>query len=260
MKSIFKSPAFTAGLFFCTIKVMEITILYEDKDLLALDKPSGLIVHSDGKVKNATLADWLMEKYPHIREVGESWMTPSGEKIFRPGIVHRLDRDTSGVMVVAKTQESFAHLKKQFQERLAKKTYRAFVYGIVKNDTGIINKPIGRSTSDFRKWSAEFGARGELREAVTEYKVLERGKEATYLEAYPKTGRTHQIRAHLKAIGHSVVCDALYAPKQACILGFSRTALHAFSLEILSPSGKPLRFEAPLPPDFLHAPALLNVS
>jgi 23S rRNA pseudouridine1911/1915/1917 synthase len=236
---------------------MEISILYEDKDMLALDKPAGLVVHADGKSEEPTLADWLLGKYPDLREVGEPWTAPNGEVIFRPGIVHRLDRDTSGVLVVAKTSESFAHLKKQFQNRLAKKTYRAFVYGIVKNDAGIIDKPVGRSASDFRKWSAEFGARGELREAVTEYKVLERGKEATYLEVYPKTGRTHQIRVHLKAIGHSVVCDALYAPKRQksslCILGFSRTALHAFSLEIFSPSGKSLRFEALLPADFLCA-------
>lgn len=232
---------------------MEIKVLYEDKDLLALDKPAGLVVHSDSKTKEPTLADWLVEKYPNIREVGEPWVTPSGETIYRPGIVHRLDRDTSGVLVVAKTPESFVHLKKQFQERLAKKTYRAFVYGTMKNEMGIIEKPIGRSTSDFRKWSAEFGARGELREAVTEYKVLERGSDATYLEVYPKTGRTHQIRVHLKSIGHSVVCDALYASKQTCILGFSRTALHAFSLEIMSPSGKPLCFEAPLPEDFMRA-------
>jgi 23S rRNA pseudouridine1911/1915/1917 synthase len=232
---------------------MEIKILYEDKDLLAVDKPVGLTVHSDGRTEESTLADWLLEKYPSIREVGESWTTPSGEVIFRPGIVHRLDRDTSGVLVVAKTPESFAHLKKQFQERLAKKTYRVFVYGIVKNDAGIINKPIGRSASDFRKWSAEFGARGELREAATEYKVLERGEEASYLEVYPKTGRTHQIRVHLKSIGHSVVCDKLYAPKQKCILGFSRTALHAFSLEIAGNSGESLRFEAQLPEDFIRA-------
>lgn len=244
---------------------MEIKILYEDKDLLAINKPAGLTIHGDGKTRSTssgqavpTLSDWLLEKYPHIREVGEPWTAPNGEVIYRPGIVHRLDRDTSGVLVVAKTQESFAHLKKQFQERLAKKTYRAFVYGIVKNDTGIIDKPIGRSTSDFRKWSAEFGARGELREAQTEYKVLERGKEATYVEAYPKTGRTHQIRVHLKSIGHSVVCDTLYAPKQTCILGFSRTALHAFSLEIFSLSGKPLHFEAPLPGDFVRALEILK--
>ncbi len=239
---------------------MEIPILYEDEDFLVIDKPSGLLVHSDGKVKEPTLADWLIEKYPNIRGVGEPWTSPSGETIYRPGIVHRLDRDTSGVLVVAKTENAFTHLKKQFQERLAKKTYRAFVYGVVKNDTGIIDKPIGRSASDFRKWSSEFGARGELREAVTEYKVLERGKEATYLEIYPKTGRTHQIRVHVKSIGHPIVCDKLYAPKQMCLLGFSRTALHAFSLEIMSPSGKPLRFEAPLPEDFVQALEFLNLS
>lgn len=256
----FISSAFTAGLFFCTIDFMDIKILYEDTDVLALNKPAGIAVHADGKSAVPTLADWLLEKYPSIREVGEPWTSPNGVVIYRPGIVHRLDRDTSGVLVVAKNPESFASLKKQFQERLAKKTYRAFVYGIVKNDMGTIDKPIGRSTSDFRKWSAEFGARGELREAVTEYKVLERGKDATYIEVYPKTGRTHQIRVHLKSIGHSVVCDALYAPKQKCILGFSRTALHAFSLEVVSPSSKPLRFEAPLPEDFLRAAAELKTS
>jgi 23S rRNA pseudouridine1911/1915/1917 synthase len=238
---------------------METKILYEDDNVVALDKPSGLIVHGDGRLSTPTLADWLVEKYPNIREVGESWIAPSGEVIFRPGIVHRLDRGTSGVLVVAKNKNSFIHLKKQFQERFVKKTYRVFVYGVVKNDTGIIAKPIGRSTGDFRKWSAEFGARGELRDAVTEYKVLQRGKEATYLEAYPKTGRTHQIRVHLKSIGHSVVSDKLYASKQKDIFGFSRTALHAFSLEILSLSGIPLRFEAPLPEDFNRALDLFSL-
>lgn len=251
---------------------MNIKILYEDKDMFAVDKPAGLIVHSDGRapqfagkippiagqVPEPALADWLVEKYPVLAEVGEPWTAPNGEKILRPGIVHRLDRDTSGVLVVAKNQASFLHLKKQFQERLAKKTYRAFVYGIIKEDNGIIDKPIGRSANDFRKRSAEFGARGELREAATEYRVLERGKQATYLELYPKTGRTHQIRVHLKSISHSIVCDKLYAPNQACILEFSRTALHAFSIEILSVSGKSIYVEALLPPDFVRALELIS--
>lgn len=232
---------------------MNMRILYEDEALLVVDKPAGVMVHSDGRSNEPTLADWLLETRSEIKEVGEPWTAPGGVKIFRPGIVHRLDRGTSGVLALAKTPEMFAYLKKQFQDRLVKKTYRAFAYGAVKNDTGIIDKPIGRSASDFRKWSAEFGARGELREAVTEYKVLEKGNEATYLEIYPKTGRTHQIRVHLKSIGHAIVCDSLYASKQKCILGFSRTALHALSLEILSPQGLPLRFEAPLPADFLQA-------
>jgi len=228
-------------------------IIYEDNDILAINKPAGLVVHSDGRTEEPTLADWLMEKYPDIKEVGEPWKTEGGKMIWRPGIVHRLDRDTSGILIIAKTRAAFEYLKKQFKERNLKKTYRAFVYGLVKDDTGIIKKPIGRSKSDFRKWSAEYGARGDKREAVTEYKVLAREKNTTYLEVYPKTGRTHQIRVHLKAIGHPIVTDSLYAPKKEKLLGFSRTALHAFSIDLNLPSGKPLHIEAPLPSDFEHA-------
>lgn len=244
-----------------------IQIIYEDKNLLALNKPSGLPVHGDGRSKEPTLVDWLLEKYPEIRDVGEPQHTPTGEIILRPGIVHRLDRETSGVMVVARNQETFLALKKEFQERRVKKTYRAFVYGVMKNDAGIIDKPIGRSRSDGAKWSAEFGAKGtvsensgkrELREAVTEYKVLARAtdhedtlQDWTYLEAYPRTGRTHQIRVHLKAIGHPVVCDKLYAPKKPCILNFSRLALHAFAIEFTLPNAGVMRFEAELPEEFI---------
>ncbi len=236
----------------------EIKILYEDKDILAINKPSGLIVHSDGRTKEPSLSDWLIEKYPDIKKVGEPWRATNGEIIWRPGIVHRLDRDTSGALLIAKTPESFEFLKKQFQERRVKKTYRVFVYGLVKTDTGLIDKPIGRSKSDFRKWSAEYGARGDKREAVTAYAVLKRGKNATYLEAYPETGRTHQIRVHLKAIGHPVVYDQLYAPKSPKILGFLRTALHSFSIDVVTLSEKVLHIEAPLPEDFKKAEKMLG--
>jgi len=235
-----------------------INILYEDEDILAVNKPSGLIVHSDGRTKEPSLCDWLIEKYPDIKKVGEPWRALDGTIIWRPGIVHRLDRETSGVLLIAKTPEAFEFFKKQFQERRIKKTYRTFVYGIVKNDTGFIDKSIGRSKSDFRKWSAEYGARGDRREAATSYKVLERGKDATYIEAYPETGRTHQIRVHLKAIGHPVVHDTLYAPKGQKILGFSRTALHSFSIDVVTPAQKVLHIEAPLPADFLVAEKMLG--
>lgn len=234
-----------------------IPILYEDETLLALNKPAGLIVHSDGRTREPTLADWLMEKYPDIKKVGEPWRAINGTIIWRPGIVHRLDRDTSGAIIIAKTSEAFDFLKKQFQERRVKKTYRAFVYGIIKSETEVINKPIGRSKSDFRKWSAEYGARGDKREAVTTCKVLQRGKEATYIEAYPETGRTHQIRVHLKAIGHPIIHDILYAPKGKDILGFSRTALHSFSIDVVTHAQKVLHIEAPLPEDFKMAEKLL---
>ena len=236
-----------------------IQILYEDDDLLAVNKPSGLIVHSDGRTKEPSLSDWLIEKYPEIKKVGEPWRATDGTIIWRPGIVHRLDRETSGAILIAKTPESFDFLKKQFQERRVKKTYRAFVYGLIKKDTEVINKPIGRSRNDFRKWSAEYGARGDKREAVTTYKVLQRGKEATYIEAYPETGRTHQIRVHLKAVGHPLVHDTLYAPKGKDILEFSRTALHSFSIDVVTLKQKVLHIEAPLPKDFKTAEKLLDV-
>jgi 23S rRNA pseudouridine1911/1915/1917 synthase len=233
--------------------MMKIEILYKDKDIIAVNKPSGLIVHADGKTVEPTLVDWIAENFPEALEVGESVTLANGTLIKRPGIVHRLDRETSGVILVARTAEGHAHLKVQFQEHTIKKTYRTFVYGKVKNDEGVIDRPIGRSKNDFRKWTAERGTRGELREAVTNYKVIERGTETTYLEAYPKTGRTHQIRVHLKAISHPVVCDSLYAESRPSILGFSRLALHSYKITLLNLKNKEITVEAPLPQDFESA-------
>ncbi len=249
----------------------EIKVIYEDSYILALNKPAGILVHGDGRSPRQgsgqaehTIADWLLEKYPEIAGVGEPLITPQGEEILRPGIVHRLDRETSGVLVVAKDQETFLHLKEEFKTRQMKKTYRAFVYGVMKNDEGVIDRPIGRSRSHPTLWSAEYGAKGsannggELREAVTEYKVISRGEGVTYLEAYPKTGRTHQIRVHLKAVGHSVVCDKLYAPNKPSLLDFSRLALHAYSLEVSLPGEGRILLEADLPEDFQKAERILR--
>ncbi|GMQ95173.1 MAG: hypothetical protein BMS9Abin13_285 [Patescibacteria group bacterium] len=251
----------------------DISVIYEDKDILAINKPSGTIVHSDGKTKEYTVADWILKTYPALRNVGESFALPDGLVVPKPGIVHRLDRDTSGVLLIAKNQKTFLFLKQQFQEREVKKTYRAFVYGIIKEDRGVIDKPIGKSRKDFRQWSAERTARGMLREAVTEYKVLSRFPSQTsrhsasnslgsggvsYVEIYPKTGRTHQIRVHFKAIGYPVVCDRLYAPKRECALGFERVALHAFGVEFLSPAGVRMNLEVSLPDDFKKALHILN--
>lgn len=242
---------------------MEIPIIYENDEVLVVDKPVGLVVHGDGKHPPAggelSLTDWVLENYPEMKDVGEKAMY-NGKEIERPGIVHRLDRETSGVIVLAKTQESFLNLKKQFQEREIKKTYKAFVYGALNppagGEKGIIDRPIGKSKSDFRKWSAQRGARGKLREAVTHYKILQKNKDFTYIEVSPKTGRTHQIRVHLKAINHPVVCDKLYAPKQACALGFERLALHARSITFSLLNGEKVTVEADLPKDFENA---LNV-
>ena len=258
---------------------------------MAVDKPAGLIVHGDGRTKEKTLADFILEKYPQIKGVGESIKLDSGEEIEKPGIVHRLDKETSGVILIAKNQETFLFLKNQFQNRELQKTYIAIVYGHVKNDRGVINAPIARSATDFRRWSASRGKRGKEREAVTEYKVLKRftapqedflgprvasllspsqgeGKRSllnqtlenppaasfTLLELRPKTGRTHQIRVHMKFLNYPVVCDKLYAPKLPCpVLGINRLALHAKSIEFKKPDGQDIKIEVPLPEDLARA-------
>ncbi len=239
-------------------KAQNISIIYEDESVVVINKPAGLVVHADGRTEEKTLVDWIMEKYPEAKEVGEPITTASGQTIYRPGIVHRLDRDTSGVMIVAKNNDAFRFLKSQFQNRETKKIYRAFVYGVVTDNDGIIDRPIARSRKDFRLWSAQRGARGETRDAVTHFKVLERGNDATYIEAVPKTGRTHQIRVHFKAINHPVVCDPLYAPKKETILGFERLALHSYQLTITLPNDEEKTFVAPLPKDFIGAEKLLK--
>ncbi|MDD2935411.1 MAG: RluA family pseudouridine synthase [Candidatus Pacebacteria bacterium] len=237
-----------------------IKIIYEDENILAINKPSGLVVHSDGKTKEATLADWVLKNYPETEDVGEPLVLSTGEIIKRPGIVHRLDRETSGILLIAKNQKTFLFLKEQFQKRTIKKSYRAFVYGEMKNDDGIIDRPIGRSNKDFRMWSAQRGARGQMRTAVTEYNVLERSNGFSFVEVNPKTGRTHQIRVHFKAINHPIVSDSLYAPKREKGLGFDRLALHSYSIEFSLPNGKEMKLEAELPEDFLRALKNLNIS
>ena len=237
---------------------MEPKVLYEDKDVLVINKPAGLVVHSDGKTKEKTLVDWILKKYPKIKDVGEPWVKPIGEVIPRPGIVHWLDRETSGVMLIAKNQKSFNSLKKQFQNHEIKKIYHAFVSGVLKNQSGTINRPIGRSSKDFRMRSAQRGARGEMREAVTDYKVLSMGKGYSFVEASPKTGRTHQIRVHFKAISFPLVADSLYAPNRDNTLGFKRSALHSYQITFAHMNGKEQTVTAPYPKDFVKALKLLQ--
>ena len=197
--------------------------------------------------------------------------------------------------MVAKTQEAFLFFKNQFKNHSVEKVYNAVVWGNFSDDKleGVISKPIGRSASDFRKWSAEYGAKGELREAVTEYKVLtqthnapalalrmleiassplyiKRGKDKkgsenfSYLEVKPKTGRTHQIRVHLKSISHPVVCDKLYAPNKVCdkksCLGFDRLALHAVSIKLELPNHTHITIESSLPKEFENAKKFVEIT
>jgi 23S rRNA pseudouridine1911/1915/1917 synthase len=245
---------------------MKIKILYEDSNILAIEKSSGILVHPDQKSKNKTILDIFKKKYPKLE------------------IVHRLDRETSGVLLLAKNEKAHEFLKKQFMDRVVKKTYVAIVNGWVNppagGDHGIINKPIGRSPADFRRRLAGRGARGELREAITEYKVLKRFEikpreissrsslprirggshtdkkfhealqKFTYLEIKPKTGRTHQIRVHLKFLNHPVVCVSLYNPKGVCPKGLKRMALHAKTIEFKNLKGEIVKVESPVPKEF----------
>lgn len=231
------------------------TILYSDDNIIVLDKAAGLAIHADGRSDGPFLTDWLLENYPELEDVGEPFKLHDGTEIKRPGIVHRLDKDTSGAMVVARNQEAHQFLKEQFQEHTVKKEYRALVYGNFQKDGGVVDRPIGKSPKDYRRRDATSAARGELREAYTEYEVLERfisddhQNDYSWLAIVPKTGRTHQIRVHMKAISHPVVGDFLYAPGKPSPEGLNRQALHAFSLEIELPNGERKAFEAPLPED-----------
>ncbi len=232
---------------------MNPTILFENEHILAVNKPSGMLVHTDGRATEKTLSDWFVSRYPQAKDVGEPMETSTGALLPRPGVVHRLDKDTSGVVLLAKDQETFLFLKNAFKNREIRKVYNTFVSGSVKDDRGVITRPIGKSKKDPRRYSAQRGARGAIRDAITQYRVIERGEGTTYLEVRPKTGRTHQIRVHMKALNHPVVCDSLYAPDEPARLGFKRLALHAREISFVDQEGNEHTIEAPLPEDFVRA-------
>lgn len=251
---------------------MKIKIIYEDENIIAVDKPAGISVHGDGKTNEETIASFLLAHYPEISDVGEPMKIEyKGEQITipRPGIVHRLDKETSGVLLIAKNQETFLNLKQQFQNHTIEKVYRAFVYGwvpepnasLVTGKRGIISAPIGRSSSDIRAWTAGRGAREPIRDAVTEYTVLKRFSDNdeekpivehrfSYIEAYPKTGRTHQIRVHMRYINFPVVSDPIYRGSKERALGMNRLALHAYQVTFTLPNGERKTIQSPLPVDF----------
>jgi len=234
-------------------KTQEPVVLYEDDMVMVINKPSGMLVHSDGRSDEKTVVDWFLARAPEARGIGEPGNAQDGTPLERSGVVHRLDKDTSGVLILAKTHDAFIHLKAQFHDRLVKKEYRAIVYGVMKEKWATINRPIGRSSKDFRLRSAERGAKGMLRDAVTEWELIGQSTTHAYLSVKPRTGRTHQIRVHLKSIGHPIVEDVLYASdvyRQKESLGFARLALHAYSLSLILPNGEEKTFLAPLPLDF----------
>lgn len=230
-------------------------VLFENDDVLVINKPYGLLVHEDWHSGDApTVVAWFLARCPEAKGVGEVSVKPDGTPLERSGVVHRLDRETSGVMILAKNNEAHAFLKKQFHDRQVKKEYRAFVYGRIHDKWGTINRPIGRSAKDFKKRSAERGAKGNLREALTHFERIGmgeyQGEAYSYLKLLPKTGRTHQLRVHLRAIDRPIVGDTLYGEKKVSTtnnLEFKRLALHAHTLELILPHGQTERFIAPLP-------------
>lgn len=217
-------------------------ILYEDKDLLVINKPAGMMVHSTD-CQLPTVVDWLLKNYPEIKNVGDD---PEA----RPGIVHRLDKDTSGVMIAARNQKAFDYLKKLFQEHKIKKTYIALVWGKVTPKSGIIEKPIGLKSGTIKRTTYLKSAR-MIKEAKTAYKVLKfiklKDQDFTLLEVEPLTGRTHQIRVHLASISHPVVGDKLYGKSK--VLKLDRQFLHAASVEFTLPTGGRIKIAADLPED-----------
>jgi len=237
------------------------SLIYQDENLLVINKPAGLLTHpKSAKDPSQSVVSWLLEKYPEIKKVGDHMENPGtseegrnirqnniGTGTLRPGIVHRLDKETSGLMLVAKNQKSFEYFKNLFQERLIKKTYLALVYGNLKNKTGTIELPLGKLGT---KQTTRIKGKKDLkeREAVTEYKVIKEFLNYSLLEVYPKTGRTHQIRVHLNAIGHPIVCDKIYGGrKKYCPPELGRLFLHAQKLEFTTPSGQKLLLETDPP-------------
>ena len=212
---------------------LPLDILYEDSDLIAVNKPAGMIVHAGAGRHTGTLTNALVHRFGQLSTVGGD---------LRPGIVHRLDRYTSGVLLVARTDAAHRHLAEQFAKRKTDKTYLALVEGQVKGDHGRIDKPIIRDPVRRTRMTVKLG-RG--RAAITEYRALQRFPKVTYLEVKIGTGRTHQIRVHLASIGHPVVGDKLYG---AAASPLGRYFLHAHRIGFTSPStGERITISAPLP-------------
>ena len=230
-------------------KMKDITILYEDADCVVINKPAGIMVHSDGRSSGPFLTDWVLEKFPDAKDVGESMMTPEGESVSRPGIVHRLDKDTSGVLLIAKTEQGHAMLKKQFQERTITKKYLAFVWGEFTEEFGTINKPIGRHKIQRKKMAVVQNGR----QAITHFKVLKRFDKYTLLECNLETGRTHQIRVHMASIGYPVVGDRLYSKfdNQRSTINNPSMMLHSYKLVFIHPkTKKEIKLEIKMPERF----------
>ena len=213
--------------------------LFEDEWLLVIDKPAGLVVHPGAGEKQETVLDIFRFNYPQINDMADQE---------RPGIVHRLDKDTSGVLILAKTEDALQAMQELFQAREMQKTYLALVKGHLRFRNGTIDLPLARSLKNRARFEVPREERADQREAITDFSVIRAFEKFTFVRLMPHTGRTHQLRVHLAHFGNPVLGDILYGNRKE--LGFPRLALHALRIEFIHPfSGEPLRVTSPLPVD-----------
>ena len=218
---------------------MDLDIVYEDDDVIVVNKANGIVVHPAVGNYSGTLVNGLMYHSKNLSSI-------NGE--FRPGIVHRIDRDTTGLLMIAKNDKAHEILAKQLEEKSTKRVYWALVWGVIPNDTGTIDAPIGRDSTD-RKKMCVTGVNSK--KAITHFKVLERYKSATLIELSLETGRTHQIRVHMNYIGYPIVNDPVYGRRK--IIDDSGQCLHAKILGFVHPTtGKEMLFDSELPECFVN--------
>ena len=221
---------------------MHIPVIFEDNDILVINKPTGIVVHPFDFSNEEAVLDGLIQSHPQIFEISNPLTLQDKRIINLGGIVHKLDRDTSGVMVVAKTQSAFDELTRLFSSHAVHKEYVALVEGIVEKDSFTIDAPLGRGKKDYKQSTNPINPRGPLRDAITDVEVVERNETSTRVRLTPQTGRTHQLRAHMASIGHPIVGDIAYGS----VTESPRIMLHAKSLTFPI-NGKQSAFEAAKP-------------